>query len=66
MTDGKVELTAEERRQRHIERHQLLHRCLDELAADFIQLTGKRPSQATILELMTWSAGQLENPSEVT
>jgi len=44
----------------HKKRHQLLHKKLDELVADFIQETGKRPSQANILELMEWSFVQTQ------
>jgi hypothetical protein len=37
-------------------RHRVLHDHLDELIACWINVTGKRPSQATILDLMQWSA----------
>lgn len=47
----------------HKERHTKLHRSLDELAADFITHTGKRPSNSTLLEFMEWSAQQMENPA---
>lgn len=43
---------------KHRERHELLHKYLDELVADFITQSGKRPSQGTILELIEWSAKQ--------
>jgi len=48
----------------HIERHKMLHGHLDELLADFITHTKKLPSQATVMELMEWSARQIENPDE--
>jgi len=48
----------------HKERHRLLHRNLDELVADFINHTHKLPSQTSILDLMKWSAAQMENPTE--
>lgn len=50
--------------QEHKERHQMLHRYLDELVADWITHTQKRPSQATVLELMKWSAQQTQNPTD--
>lgn len=46
----------------HKERHRMLHKYFDELLADWITHTGKRPSGATVLELMEWSAEQKENP----
>jgi len=42
----------------HTMRHKLLHERLDELVADFLTATGKRPSQATVLEMITWSHEQ--------
>jgi len=50
--------------QEHIERHEELHRMLDELIADFIQHTGKLPSQTSILELMEWSHRQTIKPDD--
>lgn len=47
----------------HMARHAKLHRYLDELVADFINQTGKLPSQTPLLELMQWSHGQIENPT---
>jgi hypothetical protein len=44
-------------------RHRVLHDHLDELVACWITVTGKRPSQATILELMQWS-GQMTTEKE--
>lgn len=38
-----------------LKRHQELHARLDELIACFIQSTGKRPSQVTVMELIEWS-----------
>jgi hypothetical protein len=54
------ELTPEQHKQRHIE----LHKALDELLADFIQITGKMPSQLSLKELMEWSHEQTLNPTE--
>ena len=49
----------------HIERHQVLHKELDELVADFITHTKGLPSQTVVLELMHWSFGQTKNPTEI-
>jgi len=46
----------------HEQRHKLLHEHLDELVADWIMRTEKRPSQGTILELMHWSGVQARQP----
>ena len=51
-------------REEHIKRHELLHKSLDELLADFIAHTGKLPSQTTILELTSWSYKQTKDPTE--
>lgn len=47
----------------HSERHAELHRCFDELLADFLACTGKLPSKTMILDLMKWSHEQIENPT---
>ncbi len=47
----------------HKERHEFLHKCLDELAADWISYTGKLPSKCTVMELMEWSHQQTINPT---
>ena len=46
----------------HKARHIELHRCLDELLADWIQHTGKLPSKSTVLDLMEWSHKQTVEP----
>lgn len=52
-------------KEEHKARHQLLHRELDELVADFIRHTkGTAPSQTSIMELMKWSHQQTINPTE--
>ncbi len=51
-------------REEHKARHQLLHRELDELLADFISHTKALPSKTTIMELVEWSHGQTINPTE--
>ena len=48
----------------HKQRHKELHRALDELCADWINHTGGRPSAGTVLELMRWSARQMDAPTE--
>ena len=52
-------LTKEE----HIERHEVLHNCLDELVADFVTLTNKLPSETSIMELLMWSMLQTLDPN---
>jgi hypothetical protein len=47
----------------HKERHELLHRMLDELLADFLAQTGKLPSQVSVVELMEWSYQQTLQPT---
>jgi len=46
----------------HKARHVELHAHLDELIADFIQHTDKRPSNTTLMEFLQWSSRQCENP----
>jgi len=48
----------------HAERHKELHAALDELVADYINHTEKRPSKVTLLKFMLWSATQMNSPSE--
>ncbi len=49
-------------KKQHLARHKELHEYLDELVADWITITKKLPSQATIMELMEWSSTQTTNP----
>ena len=50
-------------KEKHKVRHQLLHKELDELVADFIiHNKDKLPSTTTIIELMEWSYEQTKNP----
>ncbi len=49
-------------KENHKERHRFLHKCLDELVADMISQTDMLPSQTSLLEFMTWSSKQTENP----
>lgn len=55
-----AEITLEQ----HKERHELLHKCLDELLADFISHTECLPSKTTILTLLEWSHQQTVSPTE--
>ncbi len=48
----------------HKARHVSLHHSLDELTADWIRHTGKRPSENTVLDLIEWSHKQTESPTE--
>ena len=48
----------------HKARHEFLHRCLDELIADFIDHTGELPSKTSLLALMEWSHEQTQFPRE--
>jgi hypothetical protein len=57
--------TPQEARDRHIQRHQLLHAVLDELVADFIRHTDRLPMKATVWDLMSWSYQQTMNPTEI-
>ncbi len=50
--------------QKHKERHEMLHKIFDELAADFINQTGKRLSNSTCLELLQWSFEQTKHPTK--
>ncbi len=50
----------------HKERHQELHRCLDELIADFIHHTKGLLSECNLLDLMQWSHAQTVSPTEVS
>lgn len=47
----------------HKECHKKLHKCLDELLADFLFQGGKVPSECTVTELLSWSCEQTENPT---
>lgn len=48
----------------HKKRHEELHKCLDELVADWIEHTKGLPSKCSVLELMLWSHEQTLNPTE--
>ena len=49
-------------RKEHIQTHKGLHRILDLLVADFIATTERLPSETSVMELMSWSHKQTENP----
>lgn len=49
--------------EQHIQRHIMLHKSIDELAADFLRHNNKKLlSNTTVLELLQWSAQQTVNP----
>ena len=49
----------------HKEKHKELHHKLDELAADYLTHNkGSLLGGTTVMELVEWSHGQCENPSE--
>ena len=50
----------------HRFRHQQLHRCLDELSADWIEQTGSLPSEQSVLDLIKWSHQQTIQPTQKT
>jgi len=41
--------------QTHQERHIFLHKCLDELLADFIRNTGRLLSDTNLVDFLNWS-----------
>lgn len=49
---------------KHKERHIFLHKCLDELLADFIKHTEKLPSKTPIFDFLKWSHEETKNPTE--
>ena len=52
-------------KKQHKARHEKLHKMLDELTADFIKHTGKRPSITPLLEFMEWSFVQTQTPHDL-
>lgn len=52
------------KRESHKKTHEILHQMFDELVADFIEHTGRLPSETTVMELIQWSHEQTKNPSE--
>lgn len=51
-------------KKQHKERHELLHKELDELLADFIlHNPGKMVTRITMMEFMEWSFRQTVNPT---
>jgi len=51
-------------RKQHIARHKKLHKCLDELLADWLSHTGKFLTKTTVMEFLQWSFRQTKNPTE--
>lgn len=58
-TTRRQKLTANE----HETRHETLHRALDELIADWMRHTDRRPSTSSVLDLMIWSSEQMASPT---
>jgi hypothetical protein len=53
-------------RDKHRERHVLLHKMLDELAADYLShVRDALPSNTTLMQLMTWSHAQTIEPADL-
>ena len=51
--------------QSHRERHELLHKCLDELVADFITVNANKSLYNTSLaEFIKWSAAETREGSD--
>lgn len=48
----------------HKQRHEALHKALDELVADFLEHNpNARPSTTSVLDLMQWSAREVAQPT---
>lgn len=47
----------------HIKRHKKLHKCLDELAADYLDQTGRLLHAITVMELISRSYRQTVQPT---
>ncbi len=63
MKPRRLHIEIEDQQTRHRRRHVELHAKLDELVADWCGHTGRRPSAATVLELMQWSNQQTKEPT---
>lgn len=53
--------------ERHRARHVELHKCLDELVADYLRhqgLGGTTLTDTSVMALMLWSADQMRHPTE--
>ena len=46
----------------HGQRHRLLHEHLDELLADYIMQTRRKLSEIQLIDLLKWSAEQVDIP----
>lgn len=53
-----------DKKQTHQERHIFLHKCFDELAADFIQHTGQLLSEVTVFQMLQWPCKQTLSPTK--
>ena len=43
--------------------HESMHKSLDALVADFIWITGRFPSETSVMEFMEWSHEQTTDPA---
>ena len=50
-------------RDEHIKHHELLHKALDELLADYMTHTGFLPSKTSVMDLLQWSFRQIASPT---
>lgn len=48
----------------HKQRHEFLHKALDELVADMLTRTDRTLSTITVMQLMEWSHQQTLEPTE--
>lgn len=66
MTNGETDpaRTPPVTHEQHTERHRFLHRCLDELIADWIGHTRKLPHKSSVRQLMEWSYQQSLDATE--
>jgi hypothetical protein len=51
-------------KEKHRKRHEELHNCLDELLADYLTITGKLPSETSLMEFLHWSHLQMLEPTQ--
>ena len=53
------------KKEEHKKRHKEMHEQLDELVADYVNHHDARLSEITVMDLIVWSSGQIDNPTEV-
>jgi citrate synthase len=49
----------------HKQRHEFLHKALDELVADWLANTKNLPSVSTVMQLLSWSRQQALEPDHL-